>query len=468
MSKQYPEILIISHTNYSTQLGSSSIPKGEVNNAQKLYDLLKNQGYCVKKIQDYNELFDIDHLQKENAQILQSITKLNLELAKEGEEIIESSQNHPTKAFLSKVQKCIPDPNNSIILLLTWQTNIFPVIASGIQHQYPFVGKGYCCFPGEYTFSNFPYHKCYMAPNILLCESLLAPIEGKKIGIPPWKYFYLPHLCPLESEKIFSLSKEEKWNYRKNYLTKIAKENHKEIKIDKETIVIAYPTRFLRRKNVDLLIEAVSELYPQNPNILLVLKGDYDCEGDFNTLYTDKTSMLIRSAQEKPWFLWDRNFTPYPEILNIFSSYDICAYLSGAESGNNTIVEIASLAIPCLILNATTNPYMYKDMALFVEAGEDILGVWIFKQPIIDDLKEKLSLLIQSKKTRESLGKKARQTTLKRYNSQKILKRIPLLLEAAKSYHKKDKNMENYKKLLLNQLCEDFKEYDLDHREILQ
>lgn len=462
MNKEQALIHIISHTDYSSKIDATSIPRGEINNAKKLYKLLKNQEYPIAEIQDLNELFGIKDFQDTNAKILNDLTKLNVELATNEDEWIEGGNYPPIQTFLKKMNQRLSKNGENILLLLTWHIKTLSILSTGIQRSHPTIGKCYCCFSGEFSFSNFPHYACLKNLDLILCESLLAPIEGCKIGIPPWKFFYLPHIAPQESEDILSQNEEEKKSYRLKYLQNLAKKNQKELAIDEETVVIAYPTRFTRRKNVEILIEIIYELRQTHPNILLILKGNYDREGDFSIQYSDKLSLHLKGALKENWFLWDDEATPYPEILRIFSSFDICAYISGAESGNNTIVEMASLGIPCVVLNATTNPYMYKDMASFIEAGEKILGVWVFQQPLINDLKNCLGDLIRSKEKRKSLGERFRNVCKKRYGSRNILERIPLLLEAAKSIRLQDKNAEEYKKKLLDRLKQDMQEYSLE------
>ncbi|MFT4554621.1 MAG: glycosyltransferase involved in cell wall biosynthesis [Chlamydiales bacterium] len=461
------EIILISHTEHSTMLDPSSVPKGEVNNALKLWNLLTSNGYQVANIQDYHELFGIHSMEDENAQVLESLKKLNIDLAIAGEEMIEESNTPCIQSFLEKISKRTDPTKETILFLLTWHINSLPVIATGIHHRFPLVGKSYCNFPGEYTYSGFPYLECYQGPDLLICESLLAAIEGIRVGLPPWKFMYLPHISPPEAVKILALPDEEKASYKERYIQQLAQDNKKDIHYDEDTVVIGYPVRFARRKNVEMLIEAVSELRKSYPNLLLVLKGDYDPEGDFRVQYSDKLSMLMRAAEKEPWFLWDRSFTPYPEVLRIFSCFDICAYISGAESGNNTIIEVASLGVPCIVLNASTCPYMYKDMACFVEAGNQILGVWIYQQPDLKDLKEKLAHFIKSPEERRQFGEKARQIAAERYGAHKTFDRMSLLLEAVHSLHHKDQDFEKYKNLLLEQLHDDLMEYGLDPTEIL-
>ncbi len=453
--------VLISHTGYSRDVERSSII-GEIPNAKKLQTLLLEMGYHAETILDTYELFNIAALNDDNAYAMHKLAKLNVDLATIGEDFLIDEKHPLSLECLKKVQEAAKEKENTVLIFLTWLLNTYAFLSTGLHHSYPNVGKYYCWHAGELQSPDVAYLiKPYLEMDLIITESLLGPIEGIKAGIEPWRFLYFPNIYPSEAKAVYHLSDEEKSDFRNEYLQRVAAANKKSIDVNEDTIVIAYPARFQRRKNIEFIIEAVHRLHKEFPNIILLLKGDYAPNWDQNTFYTEKIHHLIHSAKKQPWFLLDMSYTPFPEIFQIYNSFDICTYLSGAEIGNNTLVELLYMGVPTILPDTTVFPYTFCDMVSFVKARRMLFGKVGFKQPEMEDLVAKLKELIVSPEKRQKLGKKAHMLAEERFDPKVITERIPLLVEAANSFHKHDDREKKCQELLTETLYRDLDAYNL-------
>ena len=340
--------------------------------------------------------------------------------------------------------------------------NTYALIGTGISKKYPTISKMYCYHPNELCAERGQHLIApYMKTDLITCESLLATKEALRVGIPPWKILYLPHTYPIELESIAEKTEEDNLCYRNDYIKRIAQENQKEVEIFEDTLLIGFSSRFHRGKNVEFLIGAISELVKIHPNIILLVKGDMSAHWDFGSEYSEKLKDAFSQISTVPWFLWDRSFTDFPEVFHIYKSFDLFVYPSGAENGSNTLVETLSLGVPTIALEASTNPYLFNNMLLFAKAGEFLKGKVNFYQPDFADLLTKMRMLIGSPKLRKQLGQEALKLSKKRFAPEVLSKRLPLLLESARSYHNHDQNEESYRKKIIQLIEEDFSNYEL-------
>ncbi len=448
----------ISHTDYSHKL--TRTPFGEITNAINLRNTLEMGGVELSKILDVYELFGIHDLQGEDVKLLDEMQKMNQELAKNTDDIVEDFNNALTARFLENVERGALSNEDTVFYYLTPPHYLYAMLGTGLHKKYPVLSRCYC-----YHSSIFDDTLCnnvaYNKSTLCLSQSLLGVLECLKKDMPFWKTGYLPCIAPEESNFVDTMHSDDRAKEKAVYLNKVAEDMGKSAFYDEKMFVIGYPARFLRCKNVEFLIEAGYQLQKKYPNVVIVLKGDHCPYWDYGVFYNHKLSQILKSVQNEKWFLWDKNFTPYPDVLKIFSLFDLCTFLSGSEMASNTILELLSLGVPTIVPKATDYPYLYEGMVEYVEAGPMIQGVVNFMQPRLDSLLEKIESLIINEEKRKELGKRARSIALQRFNAEKTRKRMPLFVKAAHSIFYGNSDAGEYKKKLQELLYQDIEEYGL-------
>jgi len=139
------------------------------------------------------------------------------------------------------------------------------------------------------------------------------------------------------------------------------------------------------------------------------------------------------------WFLWDQSYIPFPQVLSQYRTFDLFVNLSGREGASNIVVEMLALGIPTVVLDGTTNPYLFKGGALFVKNdGIDHRSDYTFQAPDREDLLETLRALAQSQTLREEWQKRAKAVAYKRFHPDLTLKRLPLIFEMASTSSRKE------------------------------
>jgi glycosyltransferase involved in cell wall biosynthesis len=448
----------IGHTNYSHKLIKS--PFGEITNALKLRSALSRSDLELSELSDIYELFGINDLQGEDVKQLDEMQKMNQDLAQNSDEIIEDFNNPLTKRFLQNVKRALHPDENTVLYYLTPPNYLYAVLGTGLHKQYPVISRCYCWHPstfGDTLGDNVAYEKTALCVS----QSLLGVLECLKKGMPPWKVAYLPNTAPEETRFVESMLPEDRLESKVSYLNEIAERMGKKQCYDEKTFVIGYPVRFLRCKNVELLIEAAYQLQKKYPHIVIVLKGNYSPYWDHGSMYSHKLSQILRTVQGEPWFLWDESFTPYPEVLKTFSLFDLCTFLSGSEIASNTLLELLSLGIPTLAPKATVYPYLYHDMLEYVDVAGMVEGTIHFMQPRIDSLVAKIESFIVDEEKGRRLGKRAREIAQRRFGAEQVNKRMPLFVKAAHSIFHGAADAEECKETLKNLLYQDIEEYGL-------
>ncbi len=423
--KHAKSILLFSHTEFSLQFHPAGI--GEITHSAKLEILLKKtfKNEKIKRIDIY-DFFNRD----EN--FFSSLAELNYGLAESGEDPLSLEET-----VCSEFYEAARKQNPKVALFFTWCWGQAALSALGLSKLCPTVGKIYAFHPNERLFPSL-YSTC----DLLVTESPLGNDRAHAYGINKGKLLYLPHQVPASIQKI-------KPHFF--YLQRLAQEQGKQIKGD--PIVIGLVSRFERRKNCDAAFRCMQKLIDQGYPILFVLKGDF-------------IAPLVQLPQDfveltkKPWFLWDQKRTPYPAILQEMATFDIILQLSGYESASNGIVESLALGKPTVILNASSNPYLFNQAACFVKPGKLHLGSPMpFFEPNEDDLFQVVERLVKEVSLREEVGRQAQKIALQRFHPRRAQERLPLMVQAAEGYYKGDASYEKTL-LLLNE--KDQEEYEID------
>lgn len=318
-------------------LGHTTSGMGERSLAYKMQKLFQESGIQT------NPTIDIFELMGES---YEKFAKLNYDLADKGYPLLEG--------FLS-----LPFPQTDILLILSWCFSLAALFATDIHRSRPTIAKLYAHHSNERVLPTL-----YEPADLLITESLLGNERGAAYGIDPGKMLYLPH------------------SYLDEPVTAQKRKSNKKI--------IGTVARLDYWKNCEYAIEAVRRLVAKGHEVVLYLKGDFPEE----TPYPEHKPLLeemLEVYRQEPWLIWDRSWTPFPEVLAEYATFDILLHPSGAEGGSHIVVECLGLGIPCVVLNCSTNPFLFKGLATFVKTSGKIRHAQTpFYVPDIEDLVEKL------------------------------------------------------------------------------
>lgn len=398
-------LLFLSHTMSTFKYAKGGM--GEITNAAKLKRLLDSDHYQTTEIVDIYSLFG------GLTGIYHSLANLNYSLAHAGEAVIEETNLSGSFSVINQIASYKAD----ICFLLSLNWSVAAISSLGIQKKMPMVTKLYVHHEDE----KIPV-SLYEPSTLLLTESLLASKKAIDAGIPPWKIIFFPNHYPKEIESLKS---------NKNHLHKIAK---KKIRFNEKTTVVGIVSRLEYGKNIEYAIDALEKLVAEGEDLILFLKGSFDPEPIY-PFYQTHLQKKLDSLMSEDWFIWDQKFTPFPEVLEEYASIDILVHLSGSEAGSNIIAEFLGLGKPVIILEASTNPSLYREGAIFVQSEGFVKEAFLpFALPEKKDLYNKLKSLIKSKAEQDKWGKKAQSVAKARFSPERTLRRIPLILKAAMAF----------------------------------
>ncbi|MFZ0565467.1 MAG: glycosyltransferase family 4 protein [Chlamydiales bacterium] len=403
-------VLILGHT--------CEAGMGERVLALKLKKAIEELGFKVEPILDLFELMGSAY---------EPLAHLNFDLAKSDFQILEEV-NHPV---FKRIGEAIGASSADIFLILSWATSVAALFALGIQRKAPIAVKLQVHHRNECVLT-----RLYEPADLLITESLLANERGVDYGIPPGKMLYLPHYYPSICEKITP---------SRQYVKRLAQSQKK--RVGPETVVIGMVSRLEYGKNCEFAVEAVRRLAAKGRDVVLVLKGDFPKNSPYPD-YRPHFSSMLEAYISEPWLLWDRSQTSFPEVMHEYASFDVCLHLSGAEGGSHVVVEYLGLGKPVVVLNATTNPYLFAHAVLFVRALPQMKGGGLyFQMPDIEDLMEKLEEVVVDEKGRKLLAKQALKIAKERFHIDRVKQKLPLLFEPAGSSKKIERFYDEDRKL---------------------
>lgn len=404
---------MLSHTQASLKYHPGGI--GEIVHSAKFEQILKQKAAVERR--DIYEMF-------EDFEKYEALAQLNYALAEADQSLLEMHEHPFYRDIFKKVLYKQPD----LICLLTWCWGTAAFFGIGIHRICPIVAKLYAFQEKERVILPL-----YEKSTLLLTESLLANQRGIFYGIPPSKILYIPHQFPREIEKI---------KPDLSYIERLAKKNGK-ILPSKPLVIIGMIGNFEPRKNFGYVLNALAKLAARGLLFLLIWKGTWSLS---------PFPKEIEILKEQPWFLWDSDPTPFPRVLREYATFDLCVQLSGYEGASNVVVELLALGKPVLVLDGTTNPYLFKEGAFFVKRQEELKGIGMpYQVPDEAHLEETLEMFIKDKSLRETWGRKGKQVAFKRFHPDEASNRLSLLMKSAQGINVKEeietlyhKDYENY------------------------
>lgn len=445
-------IAFISHTPYSHRFFQTGL--GEVGNCKKFKDLLDQEGFCTGSIMDIYQLFG----GKNGKGPLNKIAAMNFHLGAGSHSLLDDLDTPLARKVFHKVKTEVQSSSlPPLLMALTFNWNTAALVGTGIGKIAPFIAK---CYLPDY--GSVIYSKIFESVDLVVTECLFVNLFGALCGIPPWKMLYLPHHFPSQTKQIYeqpsSLVKEKK----EAYLRRIASLSGKPCHITDKTVVAGLVSRFSEGKHTEYAIEAFEKCVNEGMDAVLVLKGGYDNVILGSSQYKQRLKNLLKRVSTKHWFYWDKEFTPFPDVLGIYRLFDLCLLFSAIEGASNSVVELMALGRPCLLLKENTNPCLFNGAAAWVEpAKEFATGKKSYRLPDCEDACKQLKRLLNDASERERLGQRAREIALQRFPPSLTLERMPLLMAAASSYHFGTADKESLQSLVVQQLKQDLELYQI-------
>lgn len=432
-----PSILLLSHGKPSKQyLG---VLRGEMSNADRLRNLLVKTGCSCPDVIDILEIFG-----GSIKPLYEPLAEMNVALAQSGfpmldETAYEGAQN---------VCRHIMNQNTDFLFILSWAWSGAALYATGIHKQKPTATKLYVHHENEVVCPHL-----YEPNTLLLTEALLANERAIHKGMKPWQLFHLPHHYPDIVHQI---------KPSRSYVEKLIKSSGKNIKLNKETIVIGSVARLEFGKNCEFALQVVERLKNEGHDVLLIVKGGFEDWSRY-PIYKEWLKEVLDSLKDVDWLLWDQEPSSYEEIFNVYASFDLFLHLSGAEAGSNVIVETLSLGIPTIAVEGTTNSYLFKGGACLVRHNGELPKDTIhpFRVPDKEDLYHKLKELVSDSNIRKEFSVKGLEVAKERFCPERTLERLPLMFEALEHYHRKSAKADQIKTKVEALYNEDRKRYGL-------
>jgi len=181
-----------------------------------------------------------------------------------------------------------------------------------------------------------------------------------------------------------------------------------EFGIDKEEIVIGMLARFSWGKGHEEFLFAAKELVEKYDNSKFMIVGEPSRGEDE---YARKIKALARNYQLADRVIFTGFRADTPDVL---SAMDIFAFPSHSEAFGIALVEAMAMGLPCVCSNSDG----VLDIAI------DGKTSFLFEKQNGEDLKNKLSRLLEDKELRNKFGKNARERVLNNFDIELLTDKV--------------------------------------------
>ena len=178
--------------------------------------------------------------------------------------------------------------------------------------------------------------------------------------------------------------------------------------VSNEVFKIGYIGRFVKYKNVEVLINAFSILQKQHKDIELVLVGKGPEEYNYRKILTEKG--LEKNVTIKA-------FIPYPDIPDLFNSFSVFVLPSTDIDGNSekfgrVVIEAMACKVPVVLSDKGYLPVLGENSGL------------VFNADSPDDLYSKLKHLYDDEIYRNEIAESGYCKVMEFYTASKIAERL--------------------------------------------
>jgi hypothetical protein len=394
-----PTLIMIGHTTGDV---------GEVGDAEKMLEIMRKNNRPAVLI----DIFDFfpKRLTRDN---FNALADENWERSLATPGFITSAAEHElTQYSYGKVMKLKKNYPNGVIMLMTWPWYQLAAIRMGFKQAYPLISTFY---PHNLETEKGKYSDLLKSCDMISCLTPVAMISAHNNEVEKCKVILGQHKYPYAIDEMFDNMNHGRVERKKAYISKILKKMNKNAEIPPNPILIGSISRIVDFYRNSFILESLSHILDQRKDVFLMFKGDYYNKGGDQEFFK-----LCDRFKDKPWFLYDDERSPMPEIFEIYSYLDIQIY---ANAVGNASVEIAGVGTPLLLVNNQTNRSLFKGVAIFFEENSNDLNMKVERFLDISDA--------QKMRMRSEIRNYAQQ----RFSPDVFKEKLFLAIDAAKKYH---------------------------------
>ncbi len=172
-------------------------------------------------------------------------------------------------------------------------------------------------------------------------------------------------------------------------------------------VSVLFVGRFERRKGIDVLLEAASELLPKHANVTLNLVGNPDIADENGEKFFQN---FEKKHRKEKWFKQIRvhGYVPDDKLNELYEECDMFVAPSRYESFGIIFIEAMAHAKPVVGTHVGGIPEIIQD-------GKN---GYTFENENSKDLRDKLEKIIKDEKLRTRMGKESAKILAEKFNSQ--------------------------------------------------
>jgi len=429
-------------------LGHTSGKQGEVSTSTKLLEIANNFG-LPSQLVDVFELIP-KPLQREN---LTKLTGHNIDMAHQGK-IDTNPLDNPISKYGDARMQFFYRNFDSVVLYVTWPLNQLGLTKLGITKKVPTLAWFYPYVVKEDTI----YHPFFRETTII---TTFTPLTIKYLlfnGVPKHKIVLIPSNYPPLADKVYaSLQAEGLLAKRLKFFEGVEARTGKKYSINEDTLIFGISARIINMYNQAFILERFREMASELENFVVILRYAAPKLGqDTSQEFIDKFAAVINEIKDEPWFLWDKEFYPFEEVMSLVSLFDVSVMMGPAGVAT---IEQRGLGVTMLLLDFPVNRGLHTDgHHYFVK-----MNWWDAEtsnsEPNVEDFKDKIRYISKKRKKIKNNREKIREFAVANNSSKATFDRMKLAIDAAKSYHYNDKNVEAYRKIVTKQVDEELSKF---------
>ncbi len=404
-------------------LGHTSGSQGEVTTAKKYAEIT----YKHKIPSRIVDIFDLISRPQEREK-LTALSIINTEKSYR-DELDMNPEDNPIAKEAERRLNIYTRNRDCVILYVTTPYNQLGLAKIGIPKKYPTIGWFYFY---DVRIDNI-YHPLLRDTTVITTYTPTGIDYLLANKVPEHKIVYIPITYPAMVDAIYTVKPDsKKQTFKETYLNKIAKSMNKKAQTNQKTIVFGVISRVVPMYNQVFILECFKKMKSKLSDVVLLIKSP---EPSLHDPFGKKFLELAQELRGEPWFLWDKEFTTYESLFEIYQVIDAAIFMSGA---GQAAVEQAALGVPLIVLDIPYNRTLYSDMSWYVKCdnynNENAVGT-----PNENSFISTVKTLVSNKETISDMRTQVRTLAEKRFSPQLTYECLSLAMEAAKTYfYKKD------------------------------